>query len=269
MIVHVVVENNALEGFRAEHGMAFHIETPAGHQILFDTGDSGDVILHNMARFGLDPGDLDAILLSHAHYDHTGGLEKLLPHCRPNIPLYAHPAIFHERYSADKDIGLRMSRAALEEQVTLHLVEDGVEIVDGVWLSGQIADRSYFEGRSANHTMVVDGERVPDPYVDDFSVVLYQQPGQIMVLLGCGHAGILNILAQVRRTFDEQIVAVAGGSHLISATDEMLKEAIIVLRDEYDSPRLYLGHCTGKKALATLRDALGEHMQPCPAGTVL
>jgi len=271
--VHCLVENTAKPStaFWGEHGVAWHIQTPEGH-ILFDTGQSGDVLLHNAALFGLDLAQIDALAISHAHYDHTGGLPAVLDHTRPDIPLYAHADLFRERFSKHGDevesIGLRISRADLESHVEMRLSADPVEILPGVWTTGEITDRASFEGRSPNHLIRTGEGWQPDPYRDDLSLVLETGAG-LVVLLGCGHAGLLNILAQVRARFEGDIITIAGGTHLTSATGDMLQQAIETLESTYGTPRIYPSHCSGHRAMIALASAFGDRVQPCPVGTEL
>jgi 7,8-dihydropterin-6-yl-methyl-4-(beta-D-ribofuranosyl)aminobenzene 5'-phosphate synthase len=273
--VRAVVENTALPGsdFRAEHGISWHIETRHG-QLLFDTGSSGEVMVHNAALLGIDWQALDAAALSHAHYDHTGGLRHLFAHTRPTLPLYAHPDLFRPRYantgSEFRAIGIAASRDEIAAHADLRLSADPVEMLPGVWTTGEITNRSYFEGRSASHQIKTDDGSgwLPDPYRDDFSLVLHTEQG-LVVLLGCGHAGLLNILAQVKQQFAGDIIAVAGGTHLTSADETMLHQAITELDTIYRSPRLYPCHCTGERAFNALKAAFGDRVQPSPAGTVL
>lgn len=266
-----LVENTARPNsdFHAEHGMSWHIETPDG-QLLFDTGASGGVLLHNAALFGIDWQALDAVALSHAHYDHTGGLRLLFEQTRPGIPLYAHPDLFRERYDKGRSVGIATPRDELAACVDLRLNAEPVEILPGVWTTGEITDRSYFEGRSPAHQIKTDDESgwLPDPYRDDFSLVLQTDEG-LVVLLGCGHAGLLNILAQVKRQFTGDIIAVAGGTHLTSADESMLQQAVAELDMTYGSPRIYPCHCTGEHAFNALKEAFEARVLPSPAGTLL
>jgi 7,8-dihydropterin-6-yl-methyl-4-(beta-D-ribofuranosyl)aminobenzene 5'-phosphate synthase len=98
------VDNAAQRGSAlwGEHGVSFAVETPEG-MILFDTGQSGDVLVHNAALLDIHLDQFDAVAISHAHYDHTGGLEKFLTFARPGIPLYANPSLFQERFSVKED----------------------------------------------------------------------------------------------------------------------------------------------------------------------
>ncbi|MCD6288890.1 MAG: MBL fold metallo-hydrolase, partial [Anaerolineae bacterium] len=223
-----------------EHGLSFWIETDAGVALL-DTGQSGDVLLHNADNLGLDLARVNALLLSHAHYDHTGGLNAFLSR-RPGVPLYAHPDIFTPRYSlrdGEHSIGMELSREDLARRADLRLTSAPAEMLPGVWSTGEIAERPYPEGRSKHHVVKGDSGWLPDPYRDDQSVVLNVASG-LVVICGCCHAGLLNTLAHVRRVFGQKIVAIFGGTHLSAADRSSLKEVARVLEKEYGAPELYL-----------------------------
>ena len=262
--------------FWGEHGLAFLIETESG-SVLFDTGQSGTVLLHNLNLLGIEPETINALAISHAHYDHTGGLPALLDwgsvgDLRPTgIPLHAHPDLFRERFSrregTPKFVGLPLERAALEQRLTIQLSTEPAEVLPGVWTTGEITDRAEPEGRSAYHLTYGTEGWEPDPYRDDMSLVLETGRG-LMVICGCCHAGLLNTLAHVRRTFGPDITTVAGGTHLLHADEAHLQRVMEVLR-ELDVPQLYLNHCTGQRAYVTLAQAFGEKVAPCPAGTRL
>jgi 7,8-dihydropterin-6-yl-methyl-4-(beta-D-ribofuranosyl)aminobenzene 5'-phosphate synthase len=257
--------------FWGEHGVAFLIETESG-RVLFDTGQSGTVLLHNLELLGTEPKAISALAISHAHYDHTGGLPALLGQVA-EITLHAHSDLFRERFSrregAIKSVGLSLDRETLAQRLTLQLSAEPTEILPGVWTTGEITDRAEPEGRSAHHLvrgLGIEGWE-PDPYRDDMALVLETEEGWV-VLCGCCHAGLLNTLAHVRRTFGTDVTAVVGGTHLLHADEAHLRRVIEVLR-ELGVPRLYLNHCTGQRAYVTLAQAFGEKVAPCPAGTRL
>jgi len=272
MKVTCVVDNTASRssGFWGEHGLAFLIETRGGDRLLFDTGRSGKVLLHNLDILGVEPEAINALAISHAHYDHTGGLPALLEHVA-GIPLYAHPDLSRQRFSRregkPESVGLPMSFEALREKASLHLSTSPQEVLTGVWTTGEITPRPEPEGRSPYH-LIREGESwAPDPYSDDMALVLETAKG-LVVICGCCHAGLLNTLACVRRIFGTDIAAVIGGTHLISADEAHLKRVIEALR-ELRVPRLYPNHCTGERAYIALVQALGERVAPCPAGCTL
>ncbi len=272
MKVTCVIDNAVRDhsSFWGEHGLAFLIEMKSGVMLLFDTGQSGTVLLHNLDLMGIEPEAISALALSHAHYDHTGGLPALLDRVA-GIPLYAHPDLFRGRFSrreeSFKSVGLPLEREALEQRLVFQLSAEPTEILPGVWTTGEITDRAEPEGRSAHHLVRgVEGWE-PDPYRDDMALVLETRRG-LVVLCGCCHAGLLNTLAHVRRTFGVDIAAVLGGTHLLQADEAHLQHVIAVLR-ELGLPRLYLNHCTGQRAYLTLAQAFGERVASCPVGTTL
>jgi 7,8-dihydropterin-6-yl-methyl-4-(beta-D-ribofuranosyl)aminobenzene 5'-phosphate synthase len=270
MKITCVVDNAVCDHstFWGEHGLAFLIETKRGFMLLFDTGRSGTVLLHNLELLDIETEAINALAISHAHYDHTGGLPALLDQVA-GIPLYAHPDLFRERFSRRgeslKSVGLPVEREALAQPLTFQLSAEPTEIVPGVWTTGEITGRAEPEGRSAHHLVRRLKDWEPDPYRDDMALVLETGRG-LVVLCGCCHAGLLNTLAHVRRTFGVDITAVAGGTHLLQADEAHLRRVIEVLR-ELSLPRLYLNHCTGQRAYVSLAQAFGEVVAPCPVGT--
>lgn len=270
LVDNCVQRSSALWG---EHGVAFLIETQDG-RLLFDTGQSGAVLVHNAEHMNIDLGNVDALALSHAHYDHTGGLAHFMETCRLDLPLYASPDIFRKRYSQLKEenrsIGLTIDKEKMTQRLDLRLSASPAEIFPGVWTTGEIEHRAEFEGRSPRHGIIVDGKWQPDPYRDDLSLVI-EMPEGLIVICGCCHAGLLNTLSHIRNFIDGDILAIFGGAHLAGATPEALAAVIerLPALSTKSVPRLYLNHCTGEYALQTLAQAFGDRVRSCPAGTVV
>jgi len=255
-----------------EHGVAFLIET-GSHRVLFDTGQSGTVLVRNLKLLDVDPGSLDGVAISHGHYDHTGGLEALLEVVQPGTPLYASPDVFRERYAIHEgemeDVGSSLGRETLAARMSLRLHKDAKEIVPGVWTTGEIEDRPEKEGSSPRHRMREGGELVQDRYLDDMGVVVGGDDGLALVC-GCCHAGLLNTLAHVEEIFEMPVEVIVGGLHLTGATSEELDHVCEALGTRTELGRVYPNHCTGEAAYVALTNALGpDVVRPCPAGTVL
>lgn len=267
-----VVDNTVQRGspFWGEHGLSYRIETESGC-VLFDTGRTGAVLFHNLALMDESLSDVDAVILSHAHYDHTGGVFEVLSQ-KPGMTICAHSDIFRRRYSIKEDgpssIGIRFTEWELGQATDLHLDDEPVEVIPGVWTTGEIRERPEPEGRSAHHFVLTEGSWEPDPYRDDMSVILETGHG-IVVVCGCCHAGLLNTLAHARQTFEAPIIAVLGGTHLANASRGYLQHVVEVVRNTYGSLRFYLNHCTGELAYVALASAFGDQVQPCPVGTTL
>jgi len=267
-----VVDNKALKGtnHKTEHGLAFWIETEYG-TVLFDTGQTTDVLSHNMSLLNLNVRDIDALAISHAHYDHTGGLEAVLPK-HTNLPVYANADVFRPKYSlhdGNYDMsGFELSREDYEQRADWHLSSEPIEIFPSLWTTGEIMNRGEPEGRSAGHHIREGGKFVPDPYRDDMSLVLKTQDG-VAVICGCCHAGLLNTLSHVECNFKDPITAVLGGTHLMTADGKLLNHVINVLDEQYSDLLFYLNHCTGDSAIKALANAFGERVNSFPAGAVV
>lgn len=267
-----IVDNTVQRGspFWGEHGLAFRLEVDQ-QCALFDTGASGTVLLHNLGLLAGCPREAAAVVLSHAHSDHTGGLSAVLAQ-KPGLPLYASTDLFRPRYSVRngeyKSIGLRLSQTELAQLADLRLSAKPVEILPGVWTTGQIAERPEAEGRSPRHVVPQGDGWQPDPYQDDLSLVLETRSG-LVVVCGCCHAGLLNTLAHVKRTFQRPIMAVLGGTHLESAAGDALQHIVAELAETYGPLQFYPNHCTGERAYVALATTFGERVQLCPVGTTL
>jgi 7,8-dihydropterin-6-yl-methyl-4-(beta-D-ribofuranosyl)aminobenzene 5'-phosphate synthase len=258
--------------FWGEHGLAFLIEME-GKRLLFDTGQSRTILLHNLGLLGTDPATIDALAISHGHYDHTGGLPALLEHLRPGVPLYANRDLFRERFSKregqPKSIGLSVSREELASHLVLELHATPQEILPGIWTTGEIDERPEPEGSSDSHLMREGNTLVADAYRDDMALVLHFGD-RLVLLCGCCHAGLLNTVAHVERSFGQPIAAVAGGLHLTNATEEGLRHIGGVMAAMPALEGVYPNHCSGESAFVALTQALGPSVvRPCPAGTVL
>ncbi len=264
-----VVDNDALKEthLKTEHGLAFWIETEDG-TVLFDTGQTAGVLSHNMSLLNLDVKDIDAVAISHAHFDHTGGLEAVLLE-NPEVIMVANKDVFRPKYSLHdgkyEASGFEFSRDEYEKRTVIRLSSEPLEIFPNLWTTGEIMNRDEPEGRSAGHYVRERGKFVPDPYRDDMALVLKTQDG-LAVICGCCHAGLLNTLFHVERSFKDPIMAVLGGTHPMTAEGKLLDHVINVLDERYSDLLFHLNHCTGDDAIKALTKAFGGHVQHFPAG---
>jgi 7,8-dihydropterin-6-yl-methyl-4-(beta-D-ribofuranosyl)aminobenzene 5'-phosphate synthase len=250
-------------GLLAEHGWACWIETPEW-RILFDTG-AGQALLHNARQLSIALESADAIVLSHGHYDHTGGLKAVLERA-PAAGVYAHPAAFEAKYAAfpggaARDIGVSSGLTDLPERLGERFVatRTATEVCPGVQVSGEIPRETEFEDAGGPFYLDPACKR-PDDLVDDQALFFRTRHGTV-VILGCAHAGIVNTLRRVASlTGDDRFRFVVGGTHLHAAASNRLDRTVSALRD-LDVASIAPAHCTGLASLAFLREQLGDRCQ--------
>ncbi|HTX53442.1 MAG TPA: MBL fold metallo-hydrolase [Candidatus Baltobacteraceae bacterium] len=272
----ILVENTVpgkSDGLYAEHGFAVFIERPET-RLLFDTGPQGIALLHNAPRLGIDLHTTDAIVLSHGHGDHTGGLAAVLSVLGKSVPVYGHPDIFLQRYGKRRGgeiryAGLPFAQAALEGNgARFDLSPEFRAIAPGVYVTGEVPRRRAFETGDARLFVRKNGQEEPDPFSDDQSVVL-ETPEGLVLLLGCCHAGLINTIDHVQSQLPGRpIHTVVGGTHLGFAPPDQLQQTIETLR-ALDIKRLGVSHCTGLQAGARLAAALGDRVAFCNVGSSL
>jgi 7,8-dihydropterin-6-yl-methyl-4-(beta-D-ribofuranosyl)aminobenzene 5'-phosphate synthase len=254
-----------------EHGLAFWVEI-GGRRLLFDTGQ-GMALKHNAKLLGVRLESANAVVLSHGHYDHTGGLGHMLE-VAPKAGIYAHPAALEPKYvrtddGAVKEAGMPSAvREAVDSRpYSVIPVERPTEIGDGVFVTGEIPRRTEYESTGGAFFADSRGQHA-DLLPDDQAMFIETHRGTI-VLLGCGHAGVINTLQYVRDLTDgKPINTVVGGMHLIEASRDRMEQTIDSLR-RMVVVRLVPGHCTGTAATAELWSALPGRCDSCEVGTVV
>jgi 7,8-dihydropterin-6-yl-methyl-4-(beta-D-ribofuranosyl)aminobenzene 5'-phosphate synthase len=246
MKINILTENCAGGHFLAEHGLSNLIEID-DQKILFDTGHS-DVFLKNARQLGFDiENEVKTIVLSHGHWDHGDGLKYL-----QNKKLIAHPGAFIRRFRK-KDfspVGLSLTKKEMEDRFNLTETKTPVQISENLWFLGEIPRNNNFEAKS---TSFVDDLGNND-FVQDDSALAAVVNQRLVVITGCSHSGICNIVEQAKKvTGVSDVMAVLGGFHLQEQNEQTRKTIEYFKTNQIE--QVFPSHCTELPALAAFYDA--------------
>ncbi len=259
----------------ANHGLSLVIRATAGereHVVLFDAGPVDYAVEHNGTRLGIDFGAIEAVVLSHGHWDHGGGLLKAFELIRAaapqrRTPIYLHPGMFAERGQRQPDGGV-LPGAMLPTPDELTQAGAAPEVTaasrrlfdDMFYLSGEIPRVTAYETGLLNHVRRdANGEWEPDPLIMDerFLAVAVKDKG-VVVFTACSHAGVVNVLRHARDCFpDRKLLAVMGGFHLSGETERCIPETVRDIAG-FGLSVIAPGHCTGWRAVNRLVQTCGE-----------
>lgn len=250
----------------AEHGLSLFVEYD-GQRLLFDCG-SGANPQYNAHRLGVDLKNLDAVIISHSHYDHAAGFRDLTENGLGSSQLYTGPNFFEPKFAQNgvryTNLACGFDRDFLEEyQIRHHEVCGAEEIRPGIWLISGFPRIHAFEtipGRFVRRTS--DGF-VADDFGDEVCMALEVEDA-LVVLVGCSHPGILNMMTQVSAVLGKPIRAVFGGTHLVEADTERIDTTVRKLQ-EMGLQILGLSHCSGDAADCAI--CARTDIQGCHLGT--
>jgi len=275
----LMLEGWGPDGLIAEHGLSLMVTvTKSGrvHRILFDTGTSPDGMVENMRRLDVDPGSIEAVVCSHGHFDHTTGLDGMIRTVgRTSMPVLIHPHFWRRRRvvipGAEPIEIPTTSRSALEG-AGFEIIEDRQPsfLLDGsVLLTGEVPRVTGFEPGFPPQQAWLGGAWEPDPLVlDDQAMIMNVSGKGLVVITGCGHAGVINICRYARAlTGDQPLYAVIGGFHLNGPVFEPLIPRVLDELATVNPAVIVPAHCTGWRASHAIAARFGDAYIPNSVGT--
>ena len=271
----ILCENRAglTKNIIGEHGFSALVEKD-GEKILLDTGQ-GLGLKPNARALDIELSQVDTIVLSHGHYDHTGGLSQLLPFFK-KTRIIAHPEVFGPKYSHIKEniskpfnyIGTPVSKDALEADPNCELIlqKNFQKISDGIFFSGQVPRVTDFEMNDKKLKLKQEKGFSEDPLFDDTSLLIETGKGPV-ILTGCAHSGIVNVMKHFEKmTGHRQFHAVIGGTHLGFLNSEDQLEKTMEAFESYHLDLIAVSHCTGNEASAKCYNRFKERFAFANAG---
>lgn len=270
MIIKTLAENTAAEGFGSEHGLSLYIETKK-YKLLFDVGASG-LFLQNARKMGVDIADVDYLILSHGHADHGGGLTAFLQE-NTKAGVFVHRLAFAQYYALRPGgemeyIGLDGS---LKEKRRIILAADRFFIQQDIEVFSGVAPHQARPAANGGLFMAQDGGMTADLFAHEQNLILHEN-GKMLLLTGCAHNGIVNILAHVYRLKGRMPDVVIGGFHLSSRSGQDEQPCAVDAIGRYlldTKAECYTCHCTGPEAYQRLKKVMGAHIHYLSAGSAI
>jgi 7,8-dihydropterin-6-yl-methyl-4-(beta-D-ribofuranosyl)aminobenzene 5'-phosphate synthase len=264
----ILIDNTSLNPHLAcEHGLSMGIVLDSGDLWIWDTGQTG-AFMDNAFAMGIDPGRAAGLALSHGHYDHTGGLDRLWEITDFKGPIHGHPSVFVDRYACHpgtppRAIGLRTTDPErLRRQFVS--VTDTMKLAPGLTMYTNITRQPGHYEPIRGFYLDPDCTR-PDTIPDDACLVLETSNGPVLVL-GCCHSGLANTCDHVATCHGiDHFHALIGGLHLGGASDTAIQETRATI-ERYGFTTVFAGHCTGEHAFTQLQTSLPKIIRPMGAG---
>lgn len=267
---------------KAEHGFSALISIAKGdtkHNVLFDAGISPEGVAENMRRLEFTPKDIEAIVLSHGHFDHTTGMDGIVKALggTAKLPVLIHPEFWSRRRLAvpgHTPIEIPSSSKSALREAGFEIIEERQPsfLLDGsILMTGEVDRTTDFETGFKIHQAFHNDQWQPDPLVlDDQAVVINVRDKGLVVMTGCGHAGIINIIKYAQKlTGEDKIYAVLGGFHLNGPLFEPIISSVIEALKTFSPEVVMPGHCTGWRATHAIAAAFPSSFIQGSVGTRL
>ena len=274
----IVEDSTSMENpdLLAKHGLSLLIEIELEDSkrltLMMDTSPSADITLGNMQSMAIDPKEIALIVLSHGHYDHTGGLLGVLKKVGRQTLVVVHPNAFSPKLKLKPSIKYvgspcRLSSVERAGGVVLS-TRNPVALAEGISTSGEIERVTTFEGVEGFWT-IDNGMFMKDDMVDDQALLIRIQDKGLGIITGCAHAGIINTIRHAQKVMKtDKVYAVVGGFHLAQSNNERIETTIRELTN-LDPTMICPCHCTGFKATKQLTEAFGDRCIPLRTGDIL
>lgn len=266
MVIKVLVENTAVsEEYGKVHGLCLYIETTR-HKILFDLGPD-KLFLKNAEKMGVKIEEIDTVVISHGHYDHGGALGLFLQH-NHSAKIYIHQKAFDRHFT--KVLGLYFNvglDASLASHKQIVLGGGNLELDEELMIITDVKERELFPRSNRSLYTVENGKKQRDDFSHEQSLLIREGDHKVL-LAGCAHCGIVNILNRANQDLGEPVTHVIGGFHIMKDKSPELVQDIALRLKGYDI-QYYTCHCTGQKNYALLQEEMKELIKYVPVGTVL
>lgn len=266
-IQNLIEDTSANNGCLAEHGLSFYVET-AKHKLLVDAGAS-EKFIENASKLNIDLTQVDTLILSHGHYDHSGGIIPFTT-MNSNARIYIHEKAADDYYSEKPD---RTYYAGIDKEIArlpqIIKISVDTKIDDELFVFTNVTGRRHWPQGNRKLKKMVDGELIQDEF-DHEQYLIISVEGKEILMSGCAHNGILNILDRYKEIKGQEPDAVISGFHMMKSGEyteeeiETIKQTAIELK-RYKT-KYYTGHCTGESAFGIMKEILDEQIEYVRSG---
>lgn len=274
MKITTLIENklNEKDDLHIEHGLSIYIEVD-NKGILFDTGQSGNFI-DNAEKLNIDLKNLDYVVISHGHFDHSGGLARLIKEINPSIELYLGNGFFNKKYSLREDgdysyLGNTFDESLLKENNISfkYVTEDIINLTENVMVFTNFQREEEFENTDPHMYLKKEKNYIKDEFLDEISLGIKSSKG-LVIIVGCSHVGVLNIINTIEDRTGLKVYGLIGGTHLVKEDDEKINKIIEYLKEK-DIKLIGACHCTGKHGETMLEQQLEDSFINNNTGDIL
>lgn len=230
-----------------EHGFSVLIED-GNENILFDTGQTGNFI-YNAKTLGIDISEVNYVVISHGHYDHTGGLQEFIKFNK-KAKIYIKKEAFYKKCKNKEFIGILFNKSIIEERI-IYTNQD-ISLLENITVIPDIKIYNKIDTHFENMFIKEDNHYLQDKFEDEQFLVINNK-GSLTIISGCSHRGISNIIRTVSDKFNLTIDYVIGGFHLKNETEQKVRTIINLLKD-FNIKNIGVSHCTGVEYLQLIKD---------------